>query len=283
MTNGHIFYVAFFTDSRYNRNVKYARIYKEEEMEAYTSFAEVYDTFMDNVPYEEWADYLEDRLKEYGIRDGLVLELGCGTGSMTELLAEKGYDMIGVDNSEDMLEIAMEKRIESGHDILYLLQNMQEFELYGTVRAIVSVCDSVNYITEPEELEEVFRLVNNYLDPKGVFLFDFNTVYKYKEVMGDTVIAEDRGECSFIWDNFYYEEERINEYDLTLFIQEDASEDLYRRYQETHYQRGYTLEEMKELVERSGLVFEAAYDAVTHEEPTEKSERIYIVARESGK
>ena len=138
-------------------------------------------------------------------------------------------------------------------------------------------------VAEPEELEEVFRLVNNYLDPKGVFLFDFNTVYKYKEVMGDTVIAEDRGECSFIWDNFYYEEERINEYDLTLFIQEDASEDLYRRYQETHYQRGYTLEEMKELVERSGLVFEAAYDAVTHEEPTEKSERIYIVAREFGK
>ena len=121
-------------------------------MEAYTSFAEVYDTFMDNVPYEEWADYLEDRLKEYGVKDGLVLELGCGTGSMTELLAEKGYDMIGVDNSEDMLEIAMEKRIESGHDILYLLQNMQEFELYGTVRAIVSVCDCVNYVTEKNEL-----------------------------------------------------------------------------------------------------------------------------------
>ena len=122
-------------------------------MEAYTSFAEVYDTFMDNVPYEEWADYLEDRLKEYGVKDGLVLELGCGTGSMTELLAEKGYDMIGVDNSEDMLEIAMEKRIESGHDILYLLQNMQEFELYGTVRAIVSVCDCVNYVTEKNELQ----------------------------------------------------------------------------------------------------------------------------------
>ena len=125
-------------------------------MEAYTSFAEVYDTFMDNVPYEEWADYLEDRLKEYGVKDGLVLELGCGTGSMTELLAEKGYDMIGVDNSEDMLEIAMEKRIESGHDILYLLQNMQEFELYGTVRAIVSVCDCVNYVTEKNESARYF-------------------------------------------------------------------------------------------------------------------------------
>ena len=163
-------------------------------MEAYTSFAEVYDTFMDNVPYEEWADYLEERLKEYGVKDGLVLELGCGTGSMTELLAEKGYDMIGVDNSEDMLEIAMEKRIESGHDILYLLQNMQEFELYGTVKAVVSVCDSVNYITEKAELEEVFRLVNNYLDPQGIFIFDFNTEYKYREILGNQVIAEDREE-----------------------------------------------------------------------------------------
>ena len=221
-------------------------------MKAYTNFAEVYDTFMDNVPYEEWAEYLLKVLEQYGIKDGLVLELGCGTGTMTEILNDRGYDMIGVDNSEDMLELAMEKRMESGKDILYLLQDMREFELYGTVRAIVSVCDSVNYITEPEELEEVFRL-----DPKGVFLFDFNTVYKYKEVMGDTVIAEDRGECSFIWDNFYYEEERINEYDLTLFIQEDASEDLYRRYQETHYQRGYTLEEMKELVERQRRVRES--------------------------
>ena len=94
-------------------------------MDAYTSFAEVYDTFMDNVPYGEWADYLVRKLKEYGIEDGLVLELGCGTGSMTELLASKGYDMIGVDNSEDMLELALEKRVKSGHDILYLQQNMQ--------------------------------------------------------------------------------------------------------------------------------------------------------------
>ena len=252
-------------------------------MNAYHAFALVYDRMMEEIPYEEWCNFVTDQLKKFGIEDGLMLELGCGTGTLTEMFDAKGFDMIGVDNSEDMLELAMEKRMESGKDILYLLQDMREFELYGTVRAIVSVCDSVNYITEPEELEEVFRLVNNYLDPKGVFLFDFNTVYKYKEVMGDTVIAEDRGECSFIWDNFYYEEERINEYDLTLFIQEDANEDLYRRYQETHYQRGYTLEEMKELVECSGLVFEAAYDAVTHEEPTEKSERIYIVARESGK
>ena len=154
-------------------------------MEAYTNFAEVYDTFMDNVPYDEWADYIERMLKEYQISDGLVLELGCGTGSMTELLSAKGYDMIGVDNSEDMLEIAMEKRLNSGHDILYLLQDMREFELYGTVRAVLSVCDSVNYVTDEEELQEVFCLVNNYLDPQGIFIFDFNTEYKYREVLGD--------------------------------------------------------------------------------------------------
>ena len=260
-------------------------------MEAYTSFAAVYDTFMDNVPYEEWGEYIHGMLCKYGVEDGIVLDLGCGTGTMTEILAGYGYDVIGVDNSEDMLELAMEKRIESGHDILYLLQDMREFELYGTVRAVVSVCDSVNYVTEPGELEEVFRLVNNYLDPRGVFLFDFNTDYKYREIMGDCTIAEDRGECSFIWDNYYYENEQINEYDLTLFIQEknpdetqsDQMPQLYRKYKETHYQRGYTLKEIQVLLEKAGLVFEAAYDVDSKEEPSDTSERICVIARESGK
>lgn len=250
-------------------------------MEAYTSFAEVYDTFMDNVPYEEWADYLEERLKEYGVKDGLVLELGCGTGSMTELLAERGYDMIGVDNSEDMLEIAMEKRIESGHDILYLLQNMQEFELYGTVKAVVSVCDSVNYITEKAELEEVFRLVNNYLDPQGIFIFDFNTEYKYREILGNQVIAEDREECSFIWENYYDHTSMINEYELTLFVQEE--DDLYRKYQESHFQKAYTLRDIRSMIEASGLKFVTAYDAYTQKAPMHNSERITVIAREYGK
>ena len=292
-------------------------------MEAYTSFAYVYDTFMDNVPYGEWARHIREKLCEHGVTDGIVLDLGCGTGTMTERLAGYGYDMIGVDNSEEMLELAMEKKTESGYDILYLLQDMRGFELYGTVRAVVSVCDSVNYITEPDELEEVFRLVNNYLDPKGIFLFDFNTVHKYRDVIGDSTIAEDRGVCSFIWDNRYYEKEQINEYGLTLFIAEDFnpmenayvsertadSEDallseegagdledtmfseeeggengsLYRRYTETHYQRGYTLAEIQELLERAGLVFIEAYDADTKETPNDTSERICVIARENGK
>ena len=251
-------------------------------MEAYTSFAAVYDTFMDNIPYEEWEKYLKSLLYEYGVREGLVLELGCGTGNMTEILAQSGYDMIGVYNAEEMLEIAIEKRMKSGLDILYLQQDMREFELYGTVKAIVSVCDSVNYILEEEELEEVFRLVNNYLDPGGVFIFDFNTVYKYREILGDQTIAENREECSFIWDNYYYEEERINEYELSLFIREGDSE-LYRKYQETHFQKAYDLETMKRLITQSGLEYITAYDAFTKEAPTRVSERIYVIARERGK
>ena len=111
-------------------------------------FAAAYDTFMGDIPYEKWADYVQELLKEHGILDGLVLELGCGTGNMTELLAARGYDMIGVDNSQDMLWAAAEKRSRSGADILYLCQDMREVELYGTVKAVVSVCDSMNYMIE---------------------------------------------------------------------------------------------------------------------------------------
>ncbi|HIX28503.1 MAG TPA: class I SAM-dependent methyltransferase [Candidatus Blautia stercoravium] len=253
-------------------------------MGSYESFARVYDMFMDNIPYEEWCSYLIKLLKEYGIEDGLVLELGCGTGNVTERLSNAGYDMIGVDNSMDMLEIAMEKKEENKKDILYLLQDMREFELYGTVRAVVSICDSINYITEEEDLSEVFRLVNNYLDPGGIFIFDMNTKYKYAEILGENTIAENREDASFIWDNYYDEEEQINEYDLTLFIPEDCQgEVLYRKYEEIHYQRAYELETVKRLLEEAGMEFLAVYDAFTQEEPKADSQRVYMIAREKGK
>ena len=250
-------------------------------MASYESFARVYDLFMDNIPYEEWGRYLCGLLRRYGVEDGLVLELGCGTGAMTEVLSDQGYDMIGVDNSVEMLEIAQEKKVQSGHDILYLLQDMREFELYGTVKAVVSVCDSMNYITDQAELLDVFRLVNNYLDPNGIFIFDLNTVYKYEKILGDSVIAENREESSFIWENWYEEEEQINEYDLTLFIRREDG--LYEKYEETHYQRAYEIEMVSRLLAKAGLVLEAVYDAFTMESPGADSERVYFIAREQGK
>ena len=250
-------------------------------MEAYTSFAQVYDLFQDNIPYGEWADYLKSLLNEYGVKDGLVLDLGCGTGSITELLAKAGYDMIGVDNSEDMLEIAMDKRSRSGLDILYLLQDMREFELYGTVKAAVSICDSMNYILEKEDLVQVFKLVNNYLDPSGIFIFDMNTEYKYTHLLADGTFAENREESSFIWENFYDEEERINEYDLTLFIRNEDGR--YSKYEETHYQKAFEISEVLKAVKEAGMELVAVYDAFTREPVKETSDRVYFVVRECGK
>ena len=285
-------------------------------MEAYTGFAGVYDIFMEDTPYEAWADFLSDLIEKYGIskpirekegtlvkegsrqqKDGsealeemvseraleternLVLDLGCGTGTLTELLYAKGYDMIGVDSSEEMLLKAMEKKEKSGSEILYLCQDMRDLDLYSTVGTVVSVCDSVNYLLEDDEVESVFSLVNNYLYKGGLFIFDFNTVYKYEKVIGDTTIAENRDACSFIWENYYHGQERINEYDLTIFAREGEG-GLFRRFTETHLQRGYTLDEMLGFVERAGMEVVLMLDADTREKPGETSERIYIAARE---
>ncbi|MDO4490668.1 MAG: class I SAM-dependent methyltransferase [Lachnospiraceae bacterium] len=249
-------------------------------MAAYESFAGVYDLFMDNVDYDMWGTYLIRMLKKFGVEEGLVLELGCGTGSITERLAKAGYDMIALDSSYEMLEVAMEKRQESGLDILYLNQDAREFELYGTVAAIVTGCDCLNYITEEEELLEVFRLANNYLDPGGIFLFDINTAAKYRAI-GEKTIAENREEGSFIWENYFDEEQQINEYAVTLFLPEENG--LYRKEEEFHYQRAYTLEGIKELLAEAGMEFICAFEAFSEQEPTEGSERLYIAAREKGK
>lgn len=272
-------------------------------MEAYTDFAQVYDTFMDDTPYGEWCEYLSGLLERYRPAESVcvkkcddsvtndnlrqerntILDLGCGTGTLTELFARKGYDMIGIDNSQEMLQIAMDKRDRSGLDILYLMQDMRSFELYGAVGAVISVCDSLNYLTDEEDMVQTFRLVNNYLFPEGIFLFDFNTVYKYETVIGDATIAENREECSFIWENYYHEAQQINEYDLTVFVREDAERDVFRRFQETHYQRGYTLEQIKDCLRKAGLVFVEAVDADTHEAVRGVSERIYVAARKGPK
>ncbi|MBQ2981925.1 MAG: methyltransferase domain-containing protein [Lachnospiraceae bacterium] len=249
-------------------------------MDSYTGFAEFYDLFMDNIPYEEWSNYLISLLKEYNVNDGIVLDMGCGTGNITEFLARAGYDMIGIDNSEDMLMEAMNKRYDSGLDILYLCQDMRDFELYGTVAAAVSICDSMNYIIDYNDLVKVFSLVNNYLDPNGLFIFDLNTIHKY-ETMGDCTIAENRETGSFIWENSYFPDKKLNQYDLTIFAKDE--DERYTKFEETHIQRGYTLDEIKSALTEAGLIFIDSYSAFSKNPVSENDERIYIIAREYGK
>lgn len=258
--------------------------------EMYRDFAAVYDTFMDNTPYEFWGERLDGLIRKYGVsrpeRDAedvmesernLVVDLGCGTGTLTELMYQKGYDMIGVDRSESMLNVAMEKKDKSGSEILYLQQDMRELDLYSTVGTVFSVCDSLNYILEEEELLTVFSLVENYLFPGGILIFDFNTDYKYREVIGNATIAENREDCSFIWENLYDIEEEINEYDLTLFVREPDGR--FRRFTETHLQRGYTPEQISSLVEKAGLKILEMTDADTDKELRPESERVLVVAQ----
>ena len=266
-------------------------------MDAYTGFAEVYDLFMDNVPYDEWADRLTRSFAAQGVEEGLVCELGCGTGQMTRRMADRGFDMIGIDVSEEMLGAAQEAEEAAGGEsgispdrkpanapahlpILYLLQDIREFELYGTVRAAFSVCGTLNYITSPEDLLTVFRLVNNYLDPGGVFVFDVHTPAYYEEI-GDTTIAETRDEAAFIWENEYDPETREDVYEMTFFIRDDTAR--YRRIEETHVQRGWTEEEVRRILEKSGLIFISAEDADTGEGADEDTQTLWITARESGK
>jgi ubiquinone/menaquinone biosynthesis C-methylase UbiE len=258
---------------------------QEAEMDCYTSFAQVYDALMDNIAYAEWNQYLTKLLQKNGIFGGSVIaELGCGTGNMTRLLAASGYRMIGVDLSVEMLMLARAKEeIEEPLDILYIQQDMTELSLNGTVDALVSVCDSMNYLTEQRQLEQVFDRVARYMAKDGVFIFDMKTPYFYREVCGANTFAEDREDVSFIWDNYYDDESRINEYALSLFVPCDEADDsLWRKYTEYHYQRAYDVQEVRDAAAKAGLMVHSVYDAFTSEPPRLDSERVYFVVKHKG-
>ena len=260
-------------------------------MDSYTSFAYVYDTFMDQEPYDEWADRVCQYLEKYGLpctgdksvaEENIVVDLGCGTGKLTQILAERGYNMIGIDLSEDMLAIAQERRVQSGLDILYTLQDMRDFELYGAAGAMVSVGDSINYLLSEEDLQAMFQCVCRALLPGGVFVFDFKTIHLYRDVIGDRTIAEDRGDCAFIWDNYYDPDTCINEYDLAVFVEDpDSGNNLFRRFDEVHRQRGYTVEELCRAAQKAGLVWIEMQDTATGGIVDEETERATAVVKKT--
>lgn len=243
-------------------------------MESYRDFARVYDEFMDQTPYDEWLLNILNIFKEYKIdKDTQVLDLGCGTGKMARKLAREGYQVTAVDNSMDMLEIAASE--EDDH-ILYVLQDMVSLELPQQVDAAVSICDCMNYILEEEDLKEAFRRVREFLKEDGVFVFDMNSHYKYKEILACNTFAEDREGASFIWDNFYDEEERINEYQLSLFIQNEQG--TYNKYEELHLQKAYEQEEVVSFLYEAGFSSVRVLDAETMDEVKEDTQRLYYIA-----
>ena len=224
-------------------------------MAIYHNFAQCYDLFMANAPYDEWVEFVEALFKKYSKKPKLVLELACGTGSVTSRLAKKGYEMIGVDMSAEMLAVAADK----GGDVLYLCQDMREFELYGTVDCILCLCDGLNYILDKRDLLCVFKLVKNYLNPGGLFIFDMNTQYKYEHTLGDRTFVEMEDSATYIWQNYYDKKRRVNEYAVTFFV-EDSASGVYKRFEETHSQRAYSQEEVCAIADKVGLDVIGTYD-----------------------
>jgi SAM-dependent methyltransferase len=264
-------------------------------LDSYQAFAGVYDELMNDVPYDAWTDRIDRDIKRFGISKtktayaadseseealleserNLVADIGCGTGTVTRKLHDLGYDVFGIDSSPEMLSRAMDS--DEDRQIMYLNQDMRELDLYSTIGTAVSICDSINYLLEDEDLDDAFAGISKFLYPGGLFIFDCNTSYKYRESIGESTIAEAGEDVSFIWENYYDEEENVNEYDLTLFIKREDG--LYERAEETHLQRGIEASDIKRLSAAHGLEIVYMVDSETEKEVTDETERIYAVLR----
>ena len=248
--------------------------------EGYSAIAGVYDKLNKEIDYSHWADFLEKCFERYlTARPELVLDLACGTGRMTRELASRGYDMIGVDGSADMLGEAYS---QGGEGILYLLQDMREFELYGTVGAAVCCLDSINYLLDDGDLAKVFSLVHNYLDPDGLFLFDVNSPYKFENIYGSNAYVledeSDEGGAIFCgWQNEYDEESGLCDFYLTLF--EENEDGSYFREDEHQTERCYKREELVSALEGAGFELIGIFSDFGFSEINDTDERWYIAAR----
>lgn len=242
----------------------------------YSNFAYYYDRLMKDVDYGKWADYVEKIFTLHMVDPSLILDLGCGTGSFCTEMAGRGYEMIGIDLSSDMLSCAKSKSLSQGVDILYLNQDMTGFELYGTVDVVVCLMDSINYITYKNDVKRVFKLVNNYLNPGGLFIFDINSMYKLENVLGNNIFYNIEDDITYIWQNSYDKTKMTCRFDLTFFVKLG---DTYKRFDEVHYERAYMLDEIEEIVNKAGLELIAVYGEFSFKFPGKSCERIFFVCR----
>ncbi len=240
----------------------------------YKDFAEVYDKLQD-ADYERFADYYERIFKKFGKTPKLVLDLACGTGNITIPMAKRGYDMIGLDLSCEMLNIARDKAAADSLDILFLNQDMCEMELYGTVDAMVCALDGLNYITDTEDMREIFRLAANYLNPGGIMIFDLNTEYKLREILGENTFVCEENDIYYVWRSDFDTDSKVCEFELNFFCrQPDGS---YERFDEFQAERAYSEEEIQQFAEAVGLEVKGIYKPFEFVTNSDKDERIFFV------
>lgn len=248
-------------------------------MNSYTNFASVYDRLMmADFNYEKWADYLENLFGEYQKDVSLVADLACGTGNITLPLARRGYEMIGLDSSPDMLELAQKKAQAENLDILFLNQNMTRMDLYGTVDAFLCMIDGINYVLNPESLFRMFQLMKRcFLEPDGIFIFDISSEYKLRETIGNQTFNYSDASLFYSWENRYLEKLRISDMELTFF--QRLKNGSYRRFSERHLQRAYRPDELSGMLKKAGFSKVDCFSELSFCAPKKEDQRIVFVAR----
>ena len=244
-------------------------------MEAYREFASLYDKLMNDYDYKMWFNYIEDILKLYKKEPNQILEMACGTGNLSVFLAEKGYKLTCFDLSEEMLAQAYGK-LNPYKNVKLLNGNMIDFKINKKFDAIVSICDSINYIINEKDLKNTFINVYEHLEDNGIFIFDINSYYKLKNIIGNNTFIEDREDLFYTWQNDYDITTNICNFYLSFFINNHG--DKYTRFDEEHSERAYEIEEIVEFLNNAGFKSVDYYEAFTTEKPGFESERINFVA-----
>lgn len=246
----------------------------------YNNFSYYYDDLTKNVDYKKRASYFHEIIKKFnGNTLGILLDLACGTGSISEEMAKLGYDVIGTDISEGMLNIALDKKFDSGLNIQYLKQDMRNLDMFGTIDNTLCVLDSLNHLPTLEDIKQTFSKVSLFAEPNGLFIFDMNTPYKHREVLSNNAYIYETDNVFCAWENYYNQDSKNNQVDITLNFFEYSENDSYQRYTEEFSEWAYDTQDILNILDSVGLKLLAMYDDDTFNPVHEKSERIIFVAR----
>lgn len=249
-------------------------------MSGYSEFARYYDELMCGVDYGALADYILRLFEKHDKKPALLLDIACGTGSLGIAFAKRGVDVIGCDASCEMLSIARQKADLKGCRILFLMQKMQEIDLYGTVDGAVSTFDSLNHITDLSQLETVLKRAGLFIEDGGLFIFDINTVYKHTDVLADNAFVFETEKVYCVWQNRYDRKKALTEIDIDLFVPEDKK---YRRFRENFFERAYTVDEIAGAVNNAGFEILAVYGDMTFAPPKDNEQRVFYVIKKKGR
>lgn len=248
-------------------------------MTSYANLAEFYDRLTDNAEYEKRCDYITDLLSENGVSEGILLDLACGTGTLTQLLSRRGFEVIGVDASPEMLSVATQKSYENDLDILYLCQDMSQLDLYGTINCAVCTLDSFNHVTDPENVKKAIKKVGLFMEKGGVFVFDVNTSYKHREILANNTFVYDLDDVYCVWQNTLNESDNSVHIDIDLFSPDENGK--YDRLEESFDEVIYERDTLEAWLKKYGFEVVGVYDEFTRAPVSETSQRAFYVCKKT--